>query len=201
MGIPLTRQLYAMLYAILCGIVCGGIYDLFRLLRVCFGINRYSVLGRKLYSFRFPLIGEIRRPDTGNIVRWAQFLIVFAGDVLYAILVGCIFSVFLYVAASGCFRWFYLFFACVGFLVYFFTIGKVVMSVSDVLICILRIGFRYALYFSLLPFRFLLKMWRASLLVLFRRIVQPIRKRAYVARCRRYTLQLKKNLYRLIRIS
>lgn len=200
MGILLTRQLYAMLYAILCGVLFGGIYDLFRLTRVFFGINKYSKLGQKLYAFRFPLIGVIRRPDTGSIVRIAQFWIVFAGDILYSVLLGCIFSIFLYVAASGCFRWFYLFFTCAGFFVYYFTIGRLVMAVSDILICLLQIGFRYALYFLMVPFRIVSKILSATLHFVFRQIVQPIRKRAYMARCCRYTLQLKNNLHRLIRI-
>ena len=200
MGIPLTRQLYAMLYALLCGVVCGGIYDLFRLTRVFFGINKYSATGRKLYGFRFPLIGVIRRPNAGKVVRVAQFWIVFAGDVLYAILLGCIFSIFLYVAASGCFRWFYLFFTCAGFSVYYFTIGKLVMAVSDILICLLQIGFRYALYFLMVPFRIAAKILTAILHFVSRRMVQPIRACAYMARCRRYTHQVKNTLHRVIRI-
>lgn len=201
MGIPLIRQLYAMLYAILCGIACGGIYDLFRLTRVFFGINKYSTTGRRVYGFQFPLIGTIRRPNTGNVVRAAQFWIVFAGDVLYAILLGCIFSIFLYVAASGCFRWFYIFFACAGFSVYYFTIGKLVMAVSDIIICLLQISFRYTLYFLMVPLRIVSKVMRAVLNILFRRVIEPMRMRAYTARCCRYTQQVKGTLHGLIRIK
>lgn len=201
MGIPLTRQLHAIVYALLCGLWCGALYDLFRLTRVFLGITEYSQTGLKLYGRTFPLIGMIRRPQSGRIVRAAQFWTVFVGDVLYALTVGCIFSVFLYVAASGCFRWFYLFSLGIGFFVYYFTIGKLIMTLSDMLVCIIRICLRYVLFFVMVPLRFVGKMLCRGGRYLSQCMISPIRRFLYTVRCRRYTSHVRNDLIKLVRIS
>lgn len=196
----MIRQLYAMAYAVICGVLCGITYDSFRLFRVFWGITEYTKMGQKLYSAEFPLIGTVRRPDSGRIVRTAHFWIVLIGDILFALLSGCIFSVFVYVAASGCFRWFYLLFACVGFLVYYFTIGNLVMAASDVIVCILRILLRYVLYFFVLPFRAVWKMMIVVQQHVLIRVFYPIMRCIYRSRCRKYTSRAKNDLFKLIRI-
>lgn len=200
MGISLTRQLHAIVYALLCGLGCGVLYDLFRLTRVFLGITEYSQTGLRLYDRPFPLIGMLRRPRSGRIVRAAQFWTVFVGDVLYALIVGCLFSVFLYVAASGCFRWFYLFSIGVGFFAYYFTVGKLVMAVSDMLVCIFRICLRYVLFFLMVPLRFVVKISCRIGRYLSKHMISPIQTRLYTVHCRRYTSQIRNDLIKLIRI-
>lgn len=197
----MSQQLQAMGLAILCGVIIGALYDCFRLVRVFFGITEYARIGHRLYRVDFPLIGTVERPDVGKFLRVAQFWVVLVGDLLFAVLSGCIFSVFIYAAASGCFRWFYLFFACVGFLLYYFTVGHLVMTVSDVISCVLRVCFRYIQYFLMLPFRLLRSGMRLVWRQVLRRMLCPIERYIHTQHCRRYTSKMKKNLYTQIRVS
>lgn len=200
MGISLTRQLYAIVYACLCGVSLGCLYDVFRLIRAFFGVSEYTRIGRDFYSLRLPLIGTVPRPASRKLYRAVRFWAIFASDVLFAFLAGCIFSTFLYVAASGCFRWFYLLSACVGFSVYYFTIGYLVITFSDLLICLVRICIRYIVYFLLLPLRFAYKLVCVLTQCIKLWAIIPIAKTMYVRRCRRYTVQIKNNLSEQIQV-
>lgn len=200
MGIPLIRQLYAMTYAVVCGLLCGAVYDVFRLVRVFFGITEHAGIGNKLYGIAFPLIGTIHRPMPGRIIRAAHLWVVFFGDILFALSAGCIFNVFLYVAASGCFRWFYLLFSFIGFLAYYFTIGRLTMMASDFIVCVLRVCLCYGALILTLPFRIV---WKALKLIwhhVLLRVVYPIRQAIYLRQCRRYTAQIKIHLFKQIRV-
>ena len=201
MGIPLTRQLYAMLYAGVCGVLCGVFYDLFRLSRVLLGISEYTRFGRKLYTHRFPLIGSMSRVTSGKIRVVTEFWIVILEDVLFAAAAGCVFNVFLYQAASGCFRWFYLFFAGSGFLIYYFTVGRVVMLSSEILIYLLRLIARYVLYFIILPFRLVVWMIRICYRWFIKHLAYPVMARMYTGWCHRYTLRVKLDLSTQIRFN
>lgn len=200
MGIPLTRQLNAILYACLCGVLLGSIYDVFRLLRALLGVTKYTRAANSLYNVRFPLIGSVRQSDLEKVHPAMRTIIYLICDTAFALLAGCVFSVFLYTAASGCFRWFYLIFAGVGFTVYQSTIGRLVSAFSDVLIVLIRIVIRYAFYISCVPYRLIINAFRNLSQFFASFMVAPVIQLVYNKRSRRYTQVVKKALSRQIRI-
>ncbi len=153
MGIEQHQQLTAFLYAILTGVFCGTLYDCFRVLRVFIGVSCYTQRKRRLDQLSLPLIGTVRSPRTSDNQRGGRLLVLAIGDVLFFFLAGCAFCVFLYHAASGCFRWFYLFGAGAGFSVYYITVGNLVMLSSEMLAFLLRVCLRYLWWTLCVPFR------------------------------------------------
>ncbi len=90
------------LYAVFCGIALGVLYDAFRLLRILLGLRRSPPL-----PFGSP----------GGVL--LCFL-----DVLYGILAGVVFSVFLYHRNDGVIRWYAVLGALVGGGAYLATLGQ-----------------------------------------------------------------------------
>jgi hypothetical protein len=123
------------------------------------------------------------------------------GDVLFGVLAGCIFSVFLYYAASGCFRWFYLLAWGIGFLVYYFTVGRLTMLSSEVIVYLLRVCVGYVFYLAALPIRLLARMARWIGRRMYQRVILPLAERIYVRRCRAYTKRIQADLHIQIRLS
>ncbi len=201
MGIPLTRQFSALLLSLACGGLCGALYDLFRISRVLLGVSEYTSTARKLYAAPLPLIGSVYHPRRTPARDRIGIGVIALGDVLYGILCGCVFSVFLYVAASGCFRWFYLAGAGIGILIYYFTIGRLVVLSSDVIVYVLRLCAAYIGYLLCLPVRAVL--WTAKWMgrVVYRRILLPLRHRSHIRRCRSYTEAVRCRLYADVRLT
>ena len=200
MGISLTRQLSALLLALACGGLCGIVYDCIRLIRVILGAAEYTTAGRKLYSIPLFGIGSVHRPG-GAIRQRIHVAVIAVGDVLFGVLAGCIFSVFLYYAASGCFRWFYLLAWGIGFLVYYFTLGRLTMLSSEVIVYLLRVCVGYVFYLAALPIRLLARMARWIWRRMYQRVILPLAERIYVRRCRAYTKRIQADLHIQIRLS
>ncbi len=196
MGISLARQGTAFLYAIVTGLLLGVFYDFFRVARVFFGVATYSKQAGKLKQIEWPLIGIIAQdgvPKRGQIFR---YLFLGVGDVLYALLSAAVFSIFLYHYASGCFRWFYLLGAGVGFFGYYCTLGRLLISSSETVVLCIRVLVRYVLWVAALPLR--LFRWLFGLFVarVFRPVWKKIRYRVAVA----YTHRQRRLLPRVVRV-
>ena len=187
MGIPLTRQLAAIVYAILTGVLIGVIYDAVRILRVMLGVSTYTKTGKALYEKKLPLIGAVHRKTFFEGNRLLRLCLLFLGDVGFASLAACAFTVCLYHAASGTFRWFYLFALLVGFTVYYFTAGKVMMLCSEMLSFVIAIALRYTVYFVCVPFRLLGRSVCCIYQWMLRQLVRPVLTRIQYIRRIRYT--------------
>ncbi len=201
MGIPLSVQLSAFVYSILTGALLGVLYDCFRVLRVLTGVSAYTNSTRKVYAYSLPLIGRIRRQRLSDKRRALRLVCLTVGDVLFAFLAGCVFSVFLYHAASGSFRWFYIFGCAVGFFLYYFTLGKIVMLSSETAAFLLIATFRYAMFFFLLPFRLLGRLASRLSQSFCRRVLRPLSAVLYRRRRLRYTRRVRASLAEQIRFT
>lgn len=153
MGISPERQFAAFLYAILAGVICGILYDCVRVSRVLLGIARYTRAGNRMYDRSLPLIGAVQPAVSAPRHRGVRLILLAAGDLLFAAFAGVTFSVFLYHAASGCFRWFYLLGGGIGFLLYYQTAGRLVVLSSEALVFCLRVVIRYLFWLFFAPFR------------------------------------------------
>ena len=153
MGISQNQEFAAVFYMFLCGILCGSLYDIIRISRVFLRLSSYTCIGGKLSAIHLPLIGCSVPLCKRNFSHCLTNILLGAGDTLFGVISGCLFSVFLAHFADGVFRWFFAISAVIGFVLYYLTLGRLIMSVSEIIVGVIRIIFRYCIWGILLPFR------------------------------------------------
>jgi hypothetical protein len=151
MGISQSAIGALYLYAAFLGLILGAVYDCLRITRVFFG-NHYSRrAARRLQEIRLPLLPKAKAHGESR----ALGVIVFFEDLLFCLLAGVSLILLLYGFNNGKFRFFVVICACIGFLIYRGTLGRIVMLFSEVIAFFLETAFRYLVFFMLFPFRFL----------------------------------------------
>lgn len=201
MGISPDRQFAAFLYAVLTGVICGFLYDCIRISRVLIGISRYTRVGKRLYERRLPLIGTVQPVSVSDQHRLVRLILLSVGDLAFAGAAGAAFSVFLYHAASGLFRWFYLLGSGIGFFLYYQTVGRLVMLSSEALVFCLKAVFRYLCWLLFSPFRALWWLLCRFFAYIRARVCSPIARRFRHHRRVRFTRHMRQRLADAIRIT
>ncbi len=201
MGIPLSRQLSAIVYAIFTGALIGVLYDAVRILRVLLGVSSYTQRGKNFRARSLPWIGSAHTLRNAKERRVLRLVLLLLGDVFFALAAGCVFSVYLYHAASGAFRWFYLFGAFIGFALYYLTVGKLMMLFSEVLTFALVTAVRYTVFVLCAPFRLLARLICRFLKWICRRVWMPLRTAVLYKRRIRYTRRVRDALAQTIRFE
>ena len=143
------------LYAFFLGLTIGVLYDLIRISRMMIGIS-YSREERgpiaRLYSIEYPVIGRLTRTKSdGNSL--FSYLYVGVGDVLFCLLSGSLFCVFLYLFNDGIFRWQAFVFCALGFFAYYNTLGKIVIYFAEFFVIFLRILTKFLAFAIAFPFK------------------------------------------------
>lgn len=136
MEIYIETQLLNIAYSVILGLIFGALYDIIRIVHILCNIASYS--------------GENVGMKRGKIA----FAIFFICDAVYMVAVTALYSLFTYWANNGTFRLFLFVSACIGFLLYYFTLGRVVMFFSEAVARFLRLIFKYAI---VIPLRFIVK--------------------------------------------
>lgn len=116
MEIFIEKQLINIAYSLILGLIFGGIYDIIRVVHIFCGIASYS--------------GEAAEMKRGVL----PFGIFFLLDTAYMLTVTTAFSVFIYVVNNGGFRMYLLVSTVVGMVVYFLTVGRLVMLLSETIV-------------------------------------------------------------------
>jgi len=148
MEVFLDAQCKSFVESCILGLIFGAGYDIIRILYIVLGIQSYTD-------------GSIRNFRLGGL----PFLLFLAGDLVYMLTVTFAFSVFLYHANYGQFR-LYLAAACVaGFVIYHHTLGRIVMRISETLVCWLK---RFVYTVIIVPIRWLLRWIRKVCVFLWR---------------------------------
>ena len=117
-----------------------------------------------------------------------QSVFVFLGDLLWLPTVGGLFSVFVYWQNDGVFRLYMLVSAIIGFVLYYHTVGRLVLLAAETVALVLRILLFYLFLLLSLPFRFLYAVGCKSARFLYAAAVVPLysgrhlRKRLRLAR-------------------
>ena len=120
-----------LLNAFLCGICLGGIYDLFRAVKMLFGVS---------YSD-----GKAENERSTAFI-WS-FFVTFICDVVFWLFAGVV-SIILIYAAGGFFRGSAYFGMVVGFLFYYFTLGRAVLALNKIVTAFLhRKFYKLAMFF------------------------------------------------------
>ena len=165
--IVITEQLQITLYALLLGVCFGAAYDLLRILRMLVGITPVPAK-RISFAARLPR-RHIGRIGKGRI---SELFFVHLPDVLYGLLTGAIFCIFLYAANNGRFRWYLLMGCAVGFFCYYYSVGRLVVFLSGYITSFLRSILGFLLYLCTQPFLWLWRWLRKLFTPLHKRIVR-----------------------------
>lgn len=137
-------------YAFLLGIALGAVYDLFRITRVMLGVSYGGRSAEHLYSREYPLIGKLKR-KSGGLKKGLLSVFVAVGDILFSVLAALSFSVFIYYTNDGIFRFQALLALVGGFILYYKTVGALVISFAEIICIFLKIIAKIFVYAIAIP--------------------------------------------------
>lgn len=141
MWFSVSEHFRVMLYSVVMGVIFGILYDLIKISRAAIGVASYSGLSKQFYNKRVP----------GSVI---SFTVMLVGDLLFAVLCGMIYSLFLFHAIRGQVRWYFLLSSALGFFAYYFTVSRFVMIITESLI----FAIKSIIKTLFIPVRFLLKL-------------------------------------------
>lgn len=176
------------MYAFVLGVLFGAFYDVFRILRVSLGISKYGGRQRfcRIYEKGIKNIFDFKRSH------FAEALIVGVGDVLYFTVSGAAYAIFINHFNYGRFRWFVFLFCLLGFVLYYFSVGMVVIRFSSVISQILELVISVSVHFVLLPFKMLFKSFKKMCLRFISPALEKLKKAVDNSRRKRYTKHIKR---------
>lgn len=161
MEVHISAQWTAALLALLLGVLFGVLFDILRILRILCGIRAKKAEERP-FSLSLPFLPKSffvpKTKGKGNAVFCAVFI--FFCDLLWFFAVGVLFSVFVYWQNDGIFRLYILLSAIIGFVLYYNTLGRLVLRAAESLALALRILLFYIALLLSLPFRALWTVWQ-----------------------------------------
>ena len=127
--IALARLL---LYSVVFGFFMGTLYDAFRITRIFFGVRYTNKTFDRLFSLKLPFVKkEMRLKSQRNFEKISQGVVIFIGDFICVICAALGVIILNYAYNDGRFRFFTVIGLALGFLVYFFSFGKLVMLISE----------------------------------------------------------------------
>lgn len=132
------------------GTVAGVLYDTIRLQRVLLGISRYtSACSAPAFRPHFCRPKGMRKKSARR--RAAESVLLGVQDVVFCLSCGGMIAVLLFYRNEGEFRGFVLLGAAVGFLTYYFTVGRLVVFVSEYVMFAVKTAFLYLVYYATRP--------------------------------------------------
>lgn len=146
------------IYSFFFGAVVGILNDLHRLTRILFGVRYSKKHFERLYEAKLPLLGRaVGEIGTGKIKKILLPVMIFFQDVLLFSFTAVGVAILNYYFNFGQFRIYTVISVLLGFLLYYFTVGKLVMLFSEGIVCLARMALAMLLYLLTRPFVLL---WR-----------------------------------------
>ena len=141
-------------YSFLFGILLGVAYDIIRIQRVLLGVEYRSKKQRINYrDIELPIIKKKAYFEQKAVSKGILNVYIALGDILFVTLCGVITVLVAYAYNSGRVRVIILIGLLVGFLIYYFTIGKLVMKLSELIAFLLRSAVLYVWEIASFPVR------------------------------------------------
>jgi hypothetical protein len=128
------------------GAFLGAIYDCVRILRCILGIEYYTKPVRLKLK-------KSKKERGGKISKIKENTVMLITDIIFFVFCGIFLSIIVYYVNSGIVRWYILAFCLIGFAVYYFTVGKLVISVSNIIAGVIREIISCVIYLLLFPFK------------------------------------------------
>lgn len=132
-------------YSVCFGALLGVIYDVIRVLRVLLGAEREEKGKTDFRKIELPIIKRKAYPDKKSKLSSALLNVwVAVGDVIFAVSCGIMAVMIAYAYNSGKVRAVIFIGLALGFLGYYFTLGKLVMKISELVAFLIRSAAVYA---------------------------------------------------------
>ena len=151
MEVLISNQISTLIYAIILGLIFGVAYDIIRICRIFLGIRYVNRFTEKLSQKNLKFI---KNPANKEVKKGEKYqeVILFITDILYFLIITPIFAIFLYWKNDGIVRWYSVFGVSVGFLIYYFTIGRFIISISEYIVFTIKVIFLYLIFLITRPF-------------------------------------------------
>ncbi len=149
------------------GMAVGVLNDLHRLSRILFGVRYGGKRFDVLYHRPLPLLHRpLERERSIEKKRWLLPIVIFVQDVLLFCVAGVGVVLLNFYFNRGQLRLYTPILALIGFVFYYFTIGRLVMLISEAVVFFVRAGCHILFYLLFYPFR--------QILVFLRKIVKKV---------------------------
>lgn len=148
MEISIKIQLLTALYSIVLGVFIGLIYDCFKIFRKFLLFEVSEKLKSFIKKIKLPLISLNFHGENLKTRHKLTYLIL---DILFFIVITPIMQIFVYAFSNGIVRWYIILGTFVGFIIYYFSVSKIVLSVFEFILLIFKILLSYLLFFIKLP--------------------------------------------------
>ena len=153
MEISPIRLFFLLLSSFVFGIGIGIFYDLHRILRVFFGVQYTQNRPTKFFSKPLPILkrslGEIRQ---GKCKKMFLFALMFIQDLILCCVSAVGIVILNYAFNDGRLRFYTILALFIGFFLYYFTFGKLVMFLSEWIVFFLRGIFSISFFLLSRPF-------------------------------------------------
>lgn len=133
---------------LLLGAAFGVVYDALRITRVLMGV-RYS--RAETAALTLPMPNQNRLVRQHRVGRALRDIIVDLEDICFFLVAGSSMAIYLSAANHGRVRWFAFVGAAMGFIVYYFTVGRVVVRFSEAIASLLRFAVAWLWWLFCLP--------------------------------------------------
>lgn len=151
MEFSILKQIYIILLSIPFGMVFGAFYDIIRVLRSLLGINYINKFTENLKKIRLKLIDNPLLKEKQR-TKLREGVILLITDFAYFLILTIALIIFIYYLNDGIVRWYIFAGTMAGLLIYYFTIGKLVISISEYITFFIKILFEYLFFFLKYPF-------------------------------------------------
>ena len=141
-----SQQLSTFIISFITGAFLGAIYDGVRILRCIFGVRYYN----RNKTFVFNKI-KIRKKQ--GLTQLNENILIFVTDILFFMFSGITIAIIVYYVNSGIVRWYILLLCLLGFLAYYFTVGKLVIRIADRVATVIRLFVLYTVYLLVYPLK------------------------------------------------
>ena len=153
MEISPIRLFFLLISSFFLGIGAGALYDLHRIVRVLFGVRYTKNRPTKLFLQPLPIIkrplGEIH---CGKVKNTLLSILIFVQDLFLCCVSALGIVILNYTFNDGRFRFYTVIALLLGFLVYYFTLGKVVIFLSEWIVFVFRSFFLIFFFLLSRPF-------------------------------------------------
>lgn len=141
--------------AFICGAAIGVFYDFLRITRVFLG---YHYISEKSIVLQSRFVKRFSVKNNQEVRKHFYFkAILFFEDIIFLTVSAVIFVLLLFYGNDGIFRSAAFIAFILGFVVYYFTLGKINVLLFDALVMLFRTLIYYILYYIFLPIKYAVK--------------------------------------------
>jgi hypothetical protein len=151
MEVSFSEQINVALMSVVLGLAFGAIYDVVRIFRTLLGVSYVNKFSDRLKKVKLPFIKNPYNFQKSKR-KIAENFMVFLTDMAYFLVITAVMTVFTYHVNSGIVRWYIFGGAIVGILLYYVTLGRLIISVSECIAFFIRAFVLYIAFFLSKPF-------------------------------------------------